>query len=135
MLKCLTRVLGPSEQQRVRPGRCLQRQLVQSQALSSGLLDPGACGRSETERGDRQLRDGEETVVIRDRAHDDDRLSAVRLLRVRVRRQIGETRERDGRAVDARHEEAAQDDLVEVGVGTACGIASRVSMSYSSFYS
>ena len=43
----------------------------------------------------------------------------MRLLSVRVRGEVCKAREGDGRTVDAGHEEAAENDFVEVGVGTA----------------
>ena len=129
MLKRLARVLGPPQPQRVRSRRCLPPQLIQRQALPPGLFDARARGGGEAERGHRELGHGEEAVVVRDRAYHHDGLAAVRLFRVRVRGQVGEAGEGEGRPVDARHEEAAEDDLVEVRVGTAWENAGRWSVS------
>ena len=58
VLDRLTRVLRAPQQERIRPSRCLQRQLIQRQALSSGLLDPSTCRRGKAKCGNRELRDG-----------------------------------------------------------------------------
>lgn len=44
-----------------------------------------------------------------------------------VRRDSGDSRETDGRAIDAGHEEAAEDDFVEGGVGPAWSVKGFVS--------
>ena len=118
VLNRFTRVLGPPQQQSIRTSRCLQSQLIQSQALPTSLLDPGARGRGKAQCSDRELRDGKKAIVICNRANDYNRLSIIRLLVVGIRGEVCKAREGDGRAVDARHEEAAEDDFVEIRVGT-----------------
>ena len=139
MLNSLACVLGTPQQQRVSTGGRLQRELIDGEALAAGGLDPGAGGRGEAERGDRELGHGEEAVVIGDGADDDDRLALVRLARVLVRGDGDDARDRHGGAVHARHEEAAEDDFVEVRVGTALRekngtLASCISWSCSRFF-
>lgn len=111
MLDRLPRVLRSPQQQRVRPRRRLQRQLVQRQALPARLLDPRArCGR-EVQGRDGQLREREQARVVRHGADDDERFLGAGHFR--------EAAEGHGRAVDAGGEEAAEDDPVEGRGGAA----------------
>lgn len=116
MLDGLTGVLGTTEQDGVGASGGTKSQLIEGEDLTTGLLDASASGSGETESGNRHLGDGEEAVVISDGANDNDGLLLVGLVALG---ESHEARKRDGRSVDARHEETAQDDLVEVGVGTA----------------
>lgn len=120
MFDGFSRVLGSTEQEGVRTGRSAHGQLVQSQRLTTSLLDSGSGGGCEAESGDGELGNGEETVVVGDGAHNDDGLALVFLCGTLALGDGYEAGNGDGRAVDAGHEEAAEDDLVEVGVGTAC---------------
>jgi len=115
VLDGLAGVLGATEQQSVSAGGLLKSELVESQGLAAGSGDPGTSGGSEAQSGNINLGDLEEAVVVGDGADNNDRL-----LLVAVPEVGGNARERDRRAVDAAHEQAAEHDLVEGGVGAAC---------------
>jgi hypothetical protein len=129
MLHTLPGILRSTQQQRIRTGRRPHSQLIQRQSLTTSLLDASAGSSCEAEGRNGQLGDGEEAVVVGDGAHDDDGLvlgGVVGALGVGGAYEAGEG---DGGAVDAGHEEAAEDDLVEVGVGTTCGLSIDISIS------
>jgi len=111
MLDRLPRILRPPQQQRIRPRRRLQRQLIQRQTLPSRLLDPGACRGRKVQRRDCQLREFEQPGVVCDGADDDEGFLGAGHFR--------EAAEGHGWAVDAGGEEAAEDDAVEGGGGAA----------------
>lgn len=117
VLDGLTSVLGATEEEGVSPGGRAERKLVQGQHLTAGLLDPGSGGGGEAEGRDRELGDGQDAVVIGNGADDDDGLALVGFGGV-----LDDAGERDGRAVDPGHEQAAQHDFVEVGISAAWGI-------------
>lgn len=117
VLDGLTSILGATEEKGVGPGGRAERKLVQGQHLTAGLLDPGSGGGSEAEGRDRELGDGQDAVVIGNGADDDDSLALVGFGGV-----LDDAGERDGRAVDPGHEQAAQHDFVEVGISAAWGI-------------
>lgn len=123
VLDSLPGVLRATEEQGVGTGGSAQSELVQSQDLTAGFLDAGTSGGSEPQSGDRQLRDGQEAVVIRHGADHNDGLALLRLVDVR-----GDTRKRNRGTVDARHEEAAENSLVEVRLRAACQ-GTRISFS------
>lgn len=110
----LTGVLGSTQEERVGTSGLLQRKLVESEGLASGSENARACRGGEAEGRDVQLGNLEETVVVGDGADDDDGLLLIAVLDVG-----GNAREGHGRTVDAAHEQPAEDDLVEGGVGTA----------------
>lgn len=129
MLHRLPRVLRSPYQQCIAPRRRPQRQLIQRQTLSSRLLDPSSCSSREPQCRNAHLGDCQKARVICDGADHDDgfvRFNAFRGFGVgfcgRVGGVAGETGERDGWAVDAGHEKAAEDDAVEGAVGAACGL-------------
>lgn len=113
----LSRVLWPSQKQSV--GACwgTEGQLVESDGFTTSGNDPGARSGGESESGYGDLWNVIETGVIGDGADDDDGL--IGRLGVFVGDLFGDAGEGDGRSVDFRHEESAEDDLVEVGVGSA----------------
>jgi len=114
VLDGLSGVLWSSQQESVASSRSTQSQLIQGQGLTTGGNDAGTGGSGEAESGNAELGNGQKTVVISDGTNDDDGLV------VGFLRGVGDnTREGDGRAVDARHEEAAENDLVEGRLGTA----------------
>lgn len=113
VLNSLTGVLGSTEEQSVGTSGSTESKLVQSQSLTTSLLDSGASGGSETESSNRQLGNGKETVVVSDGSDHNNSLALVRLGNVG-----NQTRKRDRGTVDPGHEKAAEHDLVEVGVGT-----------------
>lgn len=114
VLEGLTGVLGSAEEEGVATGGGAEGELVEGDGLAAGSGDASAGGGGEAQGSDGQLGDGQETVVVSDGSDDDD---GALVLLVQVADNAGDG---DGRAVDARHEETAQDDLVEVGVGATC---------------
>ncbi len=115
VLDGLTRVLGAAEEEGVGTSGPLEGELIEGQDLAAGGSDAGTGGGGDAESGDLDLGDGQETVVIGDGADDDDRLLLVAVLE--VGRDAGQ---RDGGAVDAAHEQAAEDHLVEGRISAAC---------------
>ncbi len=117
VLDSLARVLGAAEEEGVGAGGLLEGELVEGDDRAAGSGDAGTGGGGDAESGNRDLGDGQETVVIGDGANDDDGLLLVAVLE--VGRNAGQ---RDGGAVDAAHEQAAEDHLVEGSIGAAwCG--------------
>lgn len=114
MLNRLSRILRSTKQQGIRTSRRPHGQLIQSERLTTSLLDPSPGGSGEAERGNGQLRDGQEAVVIGDGSHDDDGLVLVFLCGTLGLGDGYEAGKGDGGTVDAGHEQAAEDDLVEV---------------------
>ena len=121
MLHRLTTILRAPQQQRVRPRRGLQRQLIQRQTLPPGLFDACARRGGEVQRRDGERGHGQQARVVCDGAdHYNRLLGRGRFLCVGFGRGVlDEPGEGDGRAVDARHEKASEDDFVEGGVGAA----------------
>lgn len=115
VLDGLPGVLGATEEERVGTGRGTQSELVQSQGFTTSLLDSGSGGRGEAESSNRQLGNGQEAVVIGDSADNDNSLALLGI--ADIRDDLGEG---DRGTVDSRHEQAAQNNLVEVGLGTTC---------------
>lgn len=70
VLDGLTGVLGATEEDDVRASRGTEGQLVESQALTTGLLNASAGSGSEAKRSDGELRDLVEAVVIGDGANN-----------------------------------------------------------------
>jgi hypothetical protein len=114
VLDRLTRVLGTPKEESVGTGGLLLAELVESESLTTGGGDTSASRGGEAQSSDGDLGDGQNAVVIRDSADDDDRLLLIAVLEVG-----NDARQRHGRAVDTAHEQAAQDDLVEGRLGTA----------------
>ena len=108
MLDGFTSVLGTSQEQSVGSSWSPESQLVQSQSLTTGGNNASTGSGSETESRNTELGNCQESVIIGDGANNYDGL-VVRLLRG-VRNDSGD---RDGRSVDAGHEKAAENDLVE----------------------
>jgi hypothetical protein len=113
VLDSLSGVLGSTEKERVATSGSPQGQLVESQSLSASGNDASTSGGSEAKGSNADLGDGQETVVIRDSANNDDGLVVGLLGDV-----CHYSGQRNWGSVDARHEETAQDNLVEGGVGT-----------------
>ena len=114
VLDGLTGVLGATQEERVGARGLLEGELVEGENLAAGALDPGASSGSEAERRYINLGNLEQAVIVGNGADHDDRLLLVAVLEVR-----SNARERDGRAVDAAHEQAPEHDLVEGRVGAA----------------
>lgn len=115
VLHCLPSILRSAEKESVCSSRGTQSELVQSQDLTTSLLNPGPSSSRETKCCNRQLRDSQKTVVVSDGADHNDSLALVGVGHIGYN-----ARERNGGAIDPGHEKAAQDDLVEVGFRTTC---------------
>lgn len=115
VLNSLTGVLGSAEEEGVASGRGTESELIQGEDLAAGGQDAGAGSGGEAEGRDAELGDGQEAVVVGDGADDDDGL-VVGLLG-----DVGDDPgERHWGPVDAGHEQAAEDDLVEGRLSAAC---------------
>jgi hypothetical protein len=112
VLDGLTGVLGTAEQQGVATGRSAQGELVQGEGLTTGGQDASAGSGGEAESSNAQLGDLKETVVIGDGANNNNGLALLTL------GLANNARDRDRGAVDTRHKEASEDDLVEGRLGT-----------------
>lgn len=117
VLNSLAGILGASDEKGVASRGSPQCQLVEGQDLTTGSQDSGPRSRGEAKSSDAHLGDGQEAVVIGDGANDDDGLAFGLLGGV-----CHDARDGHRRAVDSRHEEAAEDDLVEVGIGSPCAM-------------
>lgn len=114
----LASVLGTAEEEGSGSSGLAEGKLVKSEALSTGSLNAGARRLGEAKGGDRELGDLEETDVVGDGGDGDNDVGGGELL-VGLGDLAGDTGEGEGRAVDARHIQTAEDDLVELGVGSA----------------
>ncbi|MCV2423817.1 hypothetical protein LNV47_24860, partial [Paucibacter sp. DJ4R-1] len=116
VLDSLPGVALAAEQDGVRTSGRLEGELVKGHDLSTGIQDAFASRTSETESGDSEFGDSQQPVVISHRGNSDDNL----LVQIRVRRGLlGNSGEGNGGLVNFREEEAAEDDLVELGIRTA----------------
>jgi len=106
-------ILGATEDQGVAASGGTQGQLVQGDGLTAGGDDASAGGGGESQSGDVGLGEGQEAVVISDGTDDDD---GALLALLDVGDNAGQG---DGRAVDLGHEQPAEHNLVEGGVGSA----------------
>lgn len=118
VLDGLTGVLGSTEEDDVRSSRGTECELVESDALTAGLLNTGTGRCGESESSDAQLGNLEETVVVGDGGHDSTDLALISLGGVGVGGGSNDLREGNGRAVDAAHSQTANHGLVEFAVGT-----------------
>jgi hypothetical protein len=124
VLHGLTGVLRAAEEKGVGTGRSTESKLIQSQGLTTGLLNASASGSGETEGSNRQLGDVQKAVVIGDGTDNDDGLALVGLA------DVGDgAGERNRGAVNSGHEQATKNGLVEVGLGAAC-YASNISLEF-----
>lgn len=119
VLDGLTGVLGTSEQDDVAAGWVPQGELVEGQALTAGLLDPGAGSGCESQSGNVEFRHGQEAVVVRDGSDHSDGLVLVCLLCALGGDLAGDAGDGHWGAVDAGHEKSLEHNLVEVGVSSA----------------
>lgn len=114
MLDGLAGVLWPAEKEGVASSGSSQGQLIQGEDLATSSQDTGAGSSGEAEGSDAELWYGQKAVVISHGSNDNDGL-VVRLLR-----DVGNNSGEGHRwPVDARHEQAAENDLVEGGLGAA----------------
>lgn len=100
VLHGLTRVLRATEQDDIRASGRTKSELIESQALASGLLDAGAGGGSEAQRADAQLWYLIEAIVIRHSAYNGADLALVCLCRMFVCGNSDDFAQANGRAVD-----------------------------------
>lgn len=122
VLHSLAGVLGATEEESVGTGGGAESKLVQSEGLTTGLLNAGASGSGETEGSNRQLGDVQQAVVISDGTDHDNSLALVGLA------DVGNGAGQGNRgAVNSGHEQATENGLVEVGLGTAY-YASEISL-------
>jgi len=108
----LTGVLGSTENQGVGTSGGTEGQLVEGDGLTTGSKDASTGGSGEAEGSDGDLGEGEHAVVVGDGADNND---GALLILGGVANNAGE---RNRRTVNLGHKQAAEDDLVEVGVGT-----------------
>ena len=101
------------QQHRVGSGGSTQSQLIQSDALASGLQDAGTSGLSEAESAHLQGRHFDHANIVSDGSHDHGDLV---LLSLHVLHQSAQTH---GRAVDAAHVKTLQNHLRESSVSAA----------------
>jgi len=127
VLDGLAGILGSPDEERVGASGSAEGKLVEGEALAAGSRDACAGGGGEAEGGNAELGHLEDAVVVRDGADDDDRLGGcggvggglglgVEAL---VAGQVCDARDGDRWPVGLGHEQTAQDDLVEVGLGAA----------------
>lgn len=110
----LAGVLGATEDQGVGASRGTQSQLIKGNSLATCRNDAGAGGSGKSQSGNRDLGEGQEAVVIGNGTNDNDGPLLVLL-------DVGDNaRQRDGGSVNLRHEETAEDNLVEGRIGSAC---------------
>ena len=114
MLDSLPGVSLSSQQDGVCTLWCPQSQLIQSDDLATGLLDPLTGSLGDSQSGDAQLGDLQHSRIVRDSSYDDDGFVGI----VLGGHLAADEADADGRTVDARLEETFEDDLVELGVGT-----------------
>lgn len=119
VLHRLPRILGSSQQQGVGTSWRPHGQLIQSQALAACSGDPGTCGGCEAERGNGELGDGEEAVVVGDGADKNDGLAGSLFADVLGGGGTDDTADGHGWPVDLGHKQPAEDNSVELGVSAA----------------
>lgn len=116
VLDGLTGVLWSTEEKSVASGWSTESKLVEGQALTTGGNNASTGSGGEAEGSNAELWDGQKTVVVGD-GTDDDHGLVVGLLR-----DVGcNAGEGDRWAVDARHKEAAENNLVEGRLSATCG--------------
>lgn len=109
-----TSTAGTLQQNSLATSGALEGKLIEGDNLTAGLLDTGAGSLSNVEGSDGNLGAGEDAVIISDGSDDDE--DGLGGLSLSMR---SELLEGDGRSVGAGHNQAAEDDLVEVSLGTA----------------
>lgn len=111
----LSVVLLSSEEHDVGSGRCSHGELVEGDALTSGLCDSSSGGRGKSQGGDGEFWDVDQSVVVGDGSDDGDGSLGLGGI-LRIRDLSGNVGDRDGRSVDLGHEQSSEDDLVELRV-------------------
>ena len=110
----LTSVPLATEEQGASTGGRASGELIERQGFSSSIQDALLCTASEPKSSDGDRRELVEANIVCDGSNDDDNFSLVARRRCHL---LGHSRERDGWAVDFRHEETLQDGLVKRCVG------------------
>ena len=118
VLHRLAGILGSTQEKSVRSSWRPKSELIQSQCLTPSFLNPGSSSSGKAKRSHGHLGHRQKAVVIGNRSDNDHSLALVRLGNVR-----NDTRNGDGGAIDSRHKEPTQNDLVEVGIRAACGMS------------
>lgn len=113
MLDGLTGVLGAAEEHGVSAGGCAECQLIEGDNLTASLQDASASGFSHTQRADAELGDLKQADIVSDAAHQ---YCGLILLALHEVYQLGEG---ERRAVNLRHKQSLQNNLVEVAVCAA----------------
>lgn len=109
-----TSVTRTSQQQSVGTSGSLNSQLVQSQNLTSSLDDASTCGFSEAKSANADLGNVQQTNVVSDGTNNNgDGLLVLAL------QELGNTGQGKRRAVHLGHHQSLEDDLVELGFGSA----------------
>jgi hypothetical protein len=116
VLDGLASVLGTTEEEGSGSSGLAKSKLIKGEALSTSSLDASTGGAGEAKGGDRELGDLEETDVIGHGGDGDDGRGGLEL-RVGLGGLAGDARDGERGAVDLGHVQAAEDDLVELGVG------------------
>lgn len=111
----LSSVTGTSEHQSVLTSRSTTSQLVDGEALTTGLNDAGSSSGSESQGGDGGLGDLKNTVVVSNSANHDNSLVGITL----KSKGLGDARKRHRRSVDLGKEQLLKNRLVELGLGSA----------------
>lgn len=114
VLEDLTSAAGTLKQNSLATSGALEGKLIEGHNLTTSLLDASASRLSDVESSDGDLGDGKNTLVISDSSDDNE--DGLGSLSFSV---VGELLEGDGRSVGAGHNQAAEDDLVEVSLSTA----------------
>lgn len=112
MLDGLTSVTGTTEEEGVGTGRLAESELIKSDALSSGLLDASTSGTGESEGGNRELGDLDETSIVGDGTDSDDGV-LVSVSLVGLGDLTSDAGDRKRGSVDLGLVQPAEDDLVE----------------------
>jgi hypothetical protein len=112
VLDGLTGVLGTAKNDGVGTSGGTESKLIEGKNLTTSLQDASSSSLGETKSSNGELGDFQKTGVVSDGTDNNDSLS---LLCLGVANNAGDG---DRGAVDARHKETLENNLVEVGVST-----------------
>lgn len=114
VLEDLTSAAGTLKQNSLATSGALESELIEGHDLTAGLLDAGTGRLSDVESSDSDLGDSEDALIISDGTDDDE--DSLGRLTLGV---SGDLLEGDGRSVVTGHNQATEDNLVEVSLSTA----------------
>lgn len=114
VLDSLSGVLGSPDEESVGTGGGLEGKLVEGEGLATSSKDPSAGRRRKPQGSNGELGDGEGAVIISNSSDNNDDLVGI------LASVLDDAGERNRGAVDSGHEQAAEHDLVEGRVGSAC---------------